>query len=720
MSLSIPPLSPSSKRRRPLHERTPSQSNELPAASTLRVVMDKYSDDDVDVYSADPYPTKPEHILLPTAPANQFGPLTSNPVSASFHNDPADSPSSAEYTSRNFPEDNGGSVSELSTLVQEGNLSSFIWGESQNSSNTSIPHFATPVIDEGNESGEEKSASSDGTSLPPLNTTIKPVPRDSCTPVQSDSGSVSDSSLNVVQLGLTSSPNIVPLNSSSPNFMPVATSSPYYVKESPSDSSLYSANTFGTARRYVNPRQQNPAFLDRDSSQSFSFSSSPPSAILRSHQSASSFALSRGGSTHTRTASTSTRSGQTPSEVQAALDSGTLIRYPAIRSPASTGSLVEGSSSILPSQSTQLTRYQSGRNRHLSIVPSEWSAEREVSCSTASLQVDQTESTLGPSKDNATGGRPSDFSIRLVARSESDEGSDTLSRLQPCHLRTKRSGSLSNRSMVSRFDSFRLMSRPGSSASSVFNALPSWAKVYYRSGGTGFQLSALSLVEGSRPSTAASARPAAHLAPLEVARTRTRPRKNTNTRLALPTVDTRDPRIHWVGGHQHAQETAIRTPSREATPPNWSPHLFPDHRTGSLRRSLWNPPSLDESAEGIISWRNVQIYLFCLGFLLPLSMLFLYAAFRRHSFKVVTNFFSAWFVGSFLPLPPKIFTPSEEFTTDQPDVERTFSNRVKHIDQIRYENARWWRRLNRCMTPVGLVIIATIVTLSILGVKNII
>ncbi|EER28996.1 hypothetical protein D8B26_000735 [Coccidioides posadasii str. Silveira] len=700
MSLSIPPLSPSSKRRRPLHERTPSQSNERPPASTLRLVMDKSSEDEADIYSTDPYPTKPEHILLPTPSDNQYGgPLTSNPVSASFHNDSTDtSPSSAEYASRNFPEDHGGSVSELSTLVQEGNLSSFIWGESQNSSNTSIPHLATPVIDEAVEAGDEKSESSDRTRLPPLNTTIKTVPQDDSTPEQSDSGLTSSSSPNVVRLGLTSSPNVIPLESSSPNFMPLVTSSPYYVKESASDSSLYSANTFGTARRYVRPQQQNSGFLERDSNQSLSFSSDPPSAILRTHRSTSSFALSRGGSTHTRTASASTRSGQSPSDIQTIIDSGLPVKYPTIQSPPSAGSLAEGSSSRLPSQSSQLTRYQPGRNRLLSIVPSEWSAERALSSASASPQVDQTDSSTESSGDNAIRGRPSDFSIRLVAQSESDEGADTLSQLQPCLLRTKRSGSLSNRSMVSRFDSFRLMSRPGSSASSILNTIPTWAKVYYRSGGAGLQLSALSLVEGSRPSTAASARPAAHLGPLEISRTRSRPRKNTDTRLALPTADTRDPRTHWAGGFQQSERNVPKTPSQEDLPANWSPHLFPDHRTGSVRRSLWNPPSLDESAEGIIGWRNVQIYLFCLGFLVPLT----------------------WFVAAFLPLPPKVFPLNEEFTTDQPDVERTFNNRVKHIDQIRYENARWWRRLNRFMTPVGLIIIATIATLSVLGTKNII
>ena len=35
------------------------------------------------------------------------------------------------------------------------------------------------------------------------------------------------------------------------------------------------------------------------------------------------------------------------------------------------------------------------------------------------------------------------------------------------------------------------------------------------------------------------------------------------------------------------------------------------------------------------------------------------------------------------------------------------------MDEAKYENARWWRNLNRLMIPVGVFIIAAIVSLSI-------
>lgn len=45
----------------------------------------------------------------------------------------------------------------------------------------------------------------------------------------------------------------------------------------------------------------------------------------------------------------------------------------------------------------------------------------------------------------------------------------------------------------------------------------------------------------------------------------------------------------------------------------------------------------------------------------------------------------------------------------QPDIEKAAAHRAVLADNLRYENARWWRNLNRCMTPVGLSIIIIVV-----------
>lgn len=45
----------------------------------------------------------------------------------------------------------------------------------------------------------------------------------------------------------------------------------------------------------------------------------------------------------------------------------------------------------------------------------------------------------------------------------------------------------------------------------------------------------------------------------------------------------------------------------------------------------------------------------------------------------------------------------------EPGREKTLQMRVLDLERKRYENARWWRNLNRWMIPLGLVIITIIV-----------
>lgn len=67
----------------------------------------------------------------------------------------------------------------------------------------------------------------------------------------------------------------------------------------------------------------------------------------------------------------------------------------------------------------------------------------------------------------------------------------------------------------------------------------------------------------------------------------------------------------------------------------------------------------------------------------------------------------AWLVASFLPLPPK---PEMVLADDsESDVETALQLRLFDLERKRYQNARWWRNLNRWMNCVGLVIIVIIV-----------
>jgi hypothetical protein len=54
------------RQRRALQERTSAHTNERSPTRSLRMVCEKEDVDDVDVYTATPFPTKPEQIFLPT------------------------------------------------------------------------------------------------------------------------------------------------------------------------------------------------------------------------------------------------------------------------------------------------------------------------------------------------------------------------------------------------------------------------------------------------------------------------------------------------------------------------------------------------------------------------------------------------------------------------------------------------------------------------------
>lgn len=135
------------------------------------------------------------------------------------------------------------------------------------------------------------------------------------------------------------------------------------------------------------------------------------------------------------------------------------------------------------------------------------------------------------------------------------------------------------------------------------------------------------------------------------------------------------------------QEVEVRGVPRKKTSQVWSPHLWHDRKLANRRRTIFREPSLDEEAEGkAVSRRNLQVWLFALGFLVPL----------------------AWIVASFLPLPPKpSFSPPATPTTQNitQDIEKALSP----LDLARYENARWWRVVNRILAVIGILVIVAIV-----------
>lgn len=74
----------------------------------------------------------------------------------------------------------------------------------------------------------------------------------------------------------------------------------------------------------------------------------------------------------------------------------------------------------------------------------------------------------------------------------------------------------------------------------------------------------------------------------------------------------------------------------------------------------------------------------------------------------------AWFAAAFLPLPPNQTIDEKgkesERHTSVTSIGQDLEMRLAPMDEAQYENARWWRNLNRLMIPVGICIVAAIVS----------
>lgn len=149
---------------------------------------------------------------------------------------------------------------------------------------------------------------------------------------------------------------------------------------------------------------------------------------------------------------------------------------------------------------------------------------------------------------------------------------------------------------------------------------------------------------------------------------------------------------------------AVDSSSVEATntPPRTHARISPDiteipYRQNPLEirseasscRSMWSIPHLDHVQFGRLEAMsgNRQIILFCLGFIMPLC----------------------WFAAAFLPLPQG---PGPRHSKDlessiAQDVYTTKTTQ-EYLEK-RWENSRFWRRVNRVLSGVGLCVIMAVV-----------
>ncbi|KAJ6092126.1 hypothetical protein N7467_004095 [Penicillium canescens] len=690
-----------SRVRRALQERSSAHTNKRSPNRSLRMVSDQ---EDVDMYTATPFPTKPEQILLPMPGKGQQDYISDTGFSYSDHHL---GPSTSTYSSPSFsqstnsPRDHSiGESWDVSSTVNTGQSPPELWDEDPTSSKSSLPDISSgKAPDYGSDSSEPEYSDDEMIVLPTATPTIKAVLSEPPTSPKSSQGSgesIGYSSPNLEQIGAPSSPNFVMLDNSSMNFHRPATASS---ESDPRTNSLSSYNSRGTVVRHAGAAPWiNTASSEQLSYRSPSFRSSPPWQSVASFRTTS---RAPSGS-RSRSATSSSRSLRSASDLQAAIDSGVPIQYPRIRAPSSSSS--RAGTSVTPERDFTPGPASGRWNPHLSTVSSIWSAEELTNLSAqAEIPSEPEMAEPSPPPPAALKSENTRSSVWLV-ESSNDSDEERLDSLTNLPVRPIFSQSLSSGSK--RSNSNRSSNRPGTGTSTILNILPTWAKVYYLREPMGLN-STLSMIDASRPS---SVRPGTSNSsafnfnlmptPLNIPRPRSpereRPRSPERAHVPIPQrrieSDPRDPRAHWVPSPEPEDGEFVN--QRYRLRHSWSPHLYPDRRVLQHSTSAWKAPSLDSRNEPVFGRRNIQVYSFCLGFLFPL----------------------AWCIAAVLPLPPKPkMSPEMMVNESDSDVEAALEAQCMNLQQRSHDNARWWRNLNRWMISLGVVITVVIITLAVIG-----
>ncbi|KAK3357451.1 hypothetical protein B0T25DRAFT_604316 [Lasiosphaeria hispida] len=338
-----------------------------------------------------------------------------------------------------------------------------------------------------------------------------------------------------------------------------------------------------------------------------------------------------------------------------------------------------------------------GGNGHMRRSSAGWTSSmhsRQLQSISSSLAAQLEEATSGSEpldRPQPTYSRAGVAQARMIR--DQDEHGDGLADLQEQPSRTGLSAFFSSSNSSSRG-----LHSSGSSRANSLNSssIPAWARVYYGSGERRFlgapSFVSLSETGDSRPGSSAlptGESPNGDHFPMNIYSSRRRAKEVRQHPREHPFSDSASLEIGQAPplGHDYG---VIRTLKRK-TSSIWSPHLRMDRR--SRRYSVWDPPSVSWSADtGIMGKRNAQVMLFIIGFILPF----------------------AWMVAALLPLPPNPKLMMTERDHSQPE----FAYHPRAIDETRYENAHWWRNLNRAMSVVGLLIIGAIVALVVVGVRQ--
>ncbi|KAF2016439.1 hypothetical protein BU24DRAFT_201679 [Aaosphaeria arxii CBS 175.79] len=666
--------------RRPLHDRSNSQSNQH-LGPTIRIVEDPGAE----VYEKTPFPSQASQILPPLKkPGYSFEGRGSR---VSDENQVAHAVAKIEASQTLVPKpllhrkairhSTSTSISDADTLV----ASSFSPSSSRFSQGSTSPSEVY-----ADEKGLE--VLQENVPLPPF----QPIPQSTIRAVPPSSSSKEDP-LEGHALTPRASAASLASTASVDTLSPPPSSANWQAASQPSSS--------GTDHRKpassTNQEPQRPT--QKPSTESFAFSDS---------------------SSYSERPSTSSHPSPTIHAArQVSLSSGVRLHYPIVRAPSA--SSLRASSENLPSITSRMNNRASQIHQwssQLSTIHSESDrGSRSIERSSRSFDArSQSQDyhvsngreniprmrrqTVGSvsSSDNISTSHTESSSVAVPLplfspitgpsheeRDSSDERHDTISPLQSPPLRTKRSFLKRHDS-----DSRSSSSRPGSAQSDfstfIANTIPPWARVYYRRdrNSLGAPDSATESTDSLRLQTGHSGRtntPSEGNFPLSIYRPRNRPHQ----RMSHPETMSMSDRSAVE------QEIYVIERPRRAMVGPCTPRLQKDRRS-QARLSAWKAPSFDDSLGTLLfSRQNRQVWLFCLGFILPL----------------------AWMVASFLPLPPDPeLCPS---TPNPADIEGQYDRTFGPVDDRSYQKANWWRNLNRIMSAIGTLLIGVIIALAILA-----
>ncbi|KAH6715288.1 hypothetical protein BKA61DRAFT_574750 [Leptodontidium sp. MPI-SDFR-AT-0119] len=429
---------------------------------------------------------------------------------------------------------------------------------------------------------------------------------------------------------------------------------------------------------------------------------------------------------------------------RAIVGSGALIQLPILKQKP------QGSSSWAEPPSLSFHPPRSHMNEH----PHQWSSQLSTVLSVSDGGTDRNSRSWSSDNGRRSSGYPSSqsrHSRQMLSISSSvaqEEGSsrsrtDSIEPPAPAFARNGRHNSTSSIRMVEDLDEYGdgitdmqdLRTRPSRTRlSSYFNSgssengrtntmrstnssransllagsIPTWAKLYYGSGERRYIGAPGSSTDGtdSRSNSFRTGSPNTDHFPLSIYSPRRRPRE-MNAQSTRGSMEITPAPQRGDDGRFNTSDPYSRRFRTWSMSSIWSPHLRLDRR--ATRRSVWEPPSVNWSTEG--GWfgrRNVQIVMFIVGFIFPF----------------------AWMIAAILPLPPRPIRNMSERDNSRSNLDSSHDREAQHetpndytrqfgpMDEARYESAKWWRRLNRYMSFVGVLILAAIAVLVVVGINQ--